>query len=284
MVDLVNLSNVVDASQGDTTELYLPTGDPYEDGDGLPEMPDEGSMMPALQMNGETVEDDSEHGEPLWSGRGRISLSSLQTIDKLNKANALRKFKINRHQYIPMYEIKGGTIQEGPLTQFGAIAPKGIPMVIGSDLSWLLQKQALETPFLGDYIIATIDAGTRKAVYLGPATGRFVSMVGVLFGQSNLNAIPEVPVLVDITLSINGVNTVFSFKIALRQNKNSFILKLQPYILASGIPMPVLANVTDVINAQVVISGPDVSQYTASLIIPGPLNPALSDLRKGLAN
>jgi hypothetical protein len=186
------------------------------------------------------------------------------SVNKMTKASLMRFFS-----------LRGAKMNSSPIDPLSTF--------VTDMFKNMLDRQAMDTPFLQETAIGAFAAGTWTATATGAVTNRFYVGLILQIGTNVLNAAPATIIQVTGTFpTING-NLVVAANPWLLTYEQRFDVRflLYPWQLVSNKPMPVLGQYSNASNIVVTVTGIP-SASAVNLVVPGSIHPWTVAMRNAL--
>lgn len=213
----------------------------------------------------------------IMRNRYKKQLASLREQESMQNTAYVRKSlgKINLNSYIPFFQLTGGKLnasQIDPSSKF-----------VADTFKQMLDRQALDTPFLQETVIGTYGGGAWTAVTTGTLANRFYHGILIQFGTNVLNASPGSVVKITATMpTISGSLVIASQPFVLSYNKGYDVkMLLFPWQMVSNKPLPTLGQYSSSTPITIRVEGLPAAS-AVNVVVPGSLHPWTIAMRNSL--
>jgi len=209
----------------------------------------------------------------------QAKLNSYRNSQSLRSTKLLKNAqgRINLRDTMPFFQLSGAKLTSAPIDPLSTFAADMFKNI--------LDRQAMDTPFLQELAIGTYLAGTWTAVAPGLATSRYYSALVLQIGTNILNAAPGTVMNITASLpTIDGVLTVSTTPFTLTYEKGFDVRFLFfPWRLIANKAFPTLGLYNNTPGQEITITVTGIPAASAvSLIVPGTLHPWTVAMRNAL--
>lgn len=204
-------------------------------------------------------------------------LDSVRVNQSLRSANRMRSEMgaLSKDTMYPFFQLTGAKMNSSPIAPSSAFV---------TDM-WknMLDRQAMDTPFLQETAIGTFLAGVWTVTTVGVPTNRFFTGLMLQFGTNMLNAAPATIINITATIPTIAGPLVIAAQPFIFTYEKGFDVRFLvfPWNLVSNKPLPVLGQYSAAVPITFVVTGLPAAS-SVNLVVPGSLHPWIVAMRNSL--